>query len=101
MPFEWNEIQSNWLYELLVSYSKEEIVKAFNKVEKSFGSEFFDKYPWIRGEYIATLIVDLSKIFEETEKGHCKLPRNEEIMQKIKKIIYIRRVFLSDWLHTI
>lgn len=85
MPFEWNEIQSNWLYELPVSYSEDEIVKAFNKVEKSFGSEFFDKYTGIRGKYIVSLIVDLGKILEETEKGHCKLPQNGEIMQKIKR----------------
>ena len=85
MSFDWNEIQSNWLYELPISYSKEEIIKAFNKVEKKFGSEFFNKYAWIRGNYIVSLVVDLSKILEETEKGRCKLPRNAEIMQKIKR----------------
>ena len=85
MPFEWNEIQSDWLYKLPVSYSEDEIVKAFNKVEKRFGSEFFDKYVGIRGKYIVTLIVDLSKILKETENGHCTLPPNGEIAQKIKR----------------
>ena len=32
-----------------------------------------------------TLIADLSKILEKAEKGRCKLPRNAEIVQKIKK----------------
>jgi hypothetical protein len=85
MPFQWNEIQRNWLYDLPTSYSKEEIVKAFNQVEARFGSEFFDKYDWIRGNYIVTLIVDLAKILEETEKGHCELPYNGEIVQKIRR----------------
>ena len=85
MPFEWNEIQSDWLYELPVSYSQEEIVKAFNKVEKRFGSEFFDKHTGIRGTYIVTLIVDLNKILEKIEKGCCKLPQNGEIIRKIKR----------------
>lgn len=85
MSFDWNEIQTNWLYDLPISYSKEEIVKAFNKVEKRFGSEFFDKYAWIRGNYVVTLIVDLSKILEETKKGNCRLPQNGEIVQKIKR----------------
>lgn len=85
MPFEWNEIQTNWLYNLPISYSEEDVIKAFNKVERRFGSEFFDKYTWIRGNYIVTLIVDLSKILEETEWGQCKLPANGEIVQKIRR----------------
>ena len=85
MPFEWNEIQTNWLYNLPISYSKEEIIEAFNKVERRFGSEFFDKYAWMRGNYVVTLIVDLSKILEETEKGNCRLPQNGEIVQKIRR----------------
>jgi hypothetical protein len=46
-----------------------ETVKAFNRVEKIFGSNFFAEYNWLRGDYIVTLIVDLNKILEETEKG--------------------------------
>jgi len=92
VPFEWSEIQSNWLYELPVSYSKEEIVKAFNKVEKRFGSEFFDKYTWIRGNYIVTLIVDLSKILDEIQKGRCNLPEYGEVIRRIKR----NNVHLAD-----
>lgn len=84
MPFEWDEIQKDWLYGIPVSYPKKEIVKAFNRVESRFGSQFFDTYKWIRGNYIVTLIVDLSKVLEETEKGLCRLPEKGEIVQKIK-----------------
>ncbi|MCP8323120.1 MAG: hypothetical protein L6N96_02945 [Candidatus Methylarchaceae archaeon HK02M2] len=72
MPFDWREIQSNWLFGLPINYSQEEIVEAFNQVEKRFSTEFFDNYPWIRGPYIVTLIVDLSKILEDVERGYCK-----------------------------
>jgi len=85
MSFEWDEIQSKWLYDLPISYSKKEIVEAFNKVERKFGPELFDKYAWIRGNYIVTLIVDLARILEETKKGKCRLPQNGEIVQKIKR----------------
>jgi hypothetical protein len=85
MPFTWDEIQNSWLYRIPVPYSREEIVKAFNNVERRFGSDFFDKYSWIRGTYITTLVVDLSTISEEVEKGKCKLPANGEIMQKIRR----------------
>jgi regulator of replication initiation timing len=85
MSFVWDEIQNGWLYQIPVPFSREEIIKAFNHVEKTFGSDFFDKYSWIRGTYITTLIVNLSTVFEEVEKGKCKLPANGEIMRKIRR----------------
>jgi len=39
MTFDWNKIQTDWLFNLPAPYTKEEIVKAFNKVERRFGSE--------------------------------------------------------------
>jgi len=47
MPFDWNEIQSDWLYGLPVA--RAEIVKAFNQVEKRFGylRELEEKVPRI------------------------------------------------------
>ena len=85
MPFEWNEIQGNWLYGISVPFSREEITEAFNRVEKIFGSELFEKYQGIRGNYVVTLVVDLGKIIEEIEKGNCRLRLNGEIVQKIKR----------------
>jgi len=85
MPISWSEIQSKWLYKLSISQSQNEIVEAFNRVEKRFGSSFFDDYNWLRGTYIVTLISDLDKILEETEKGSCKLPENGEVIKRIKE----------------
>jgi len=53
MPFDWNEIQSDWLYGL--SFARAEIVKAFKQVEKRFGylRELEEKVPRIGGAQIS------------------------------------------------
>ncbi len=96
MPFDWKEICKNWAYGLSIPYTPAETVKAFNRVEKIFGSNFFAEYNWLRGDYIVTLIVDLNKILEETEKGNSKLPPNGEIVQKIKKMTSIPQALSFD-----
>lgn len=84
MPFEWEEIQSKWLFNLPSPFPQDEIVKAFNSVEQEFGSTFFDSYNWLRGTYIVTLVSDLDKIIEEVKKGNCKLPEKGEVINQIK-----------------
>ncbi len=84
MPFDWDEIQREWLYGLPVTCSQETIIKAFKKVEERFGETFFRNYRWIRGTYIITLILDLSRILEEVERGHCELPQYGEVIRNIK-----------------
>lgn len=92
MPFEWDNVKRNWLFEQPISYSSEKIVEAFNRVEKRFGSKFFDDYEWIRGTYIVTLILDLSTILEEIEREHCILPQDGEIIRKIER----NKIYLAD-----
>ena len=64
MPFTWEEIQKNWLYSLPVKYSSEKVIEAFNVVEEWFGTNFFTNYKGPRGQYITTLIIDLSKLLD-------------------------------------
>ena len=92
MPFKWKDIQKNWLYELPVSYSKDEVVRSFNKVEKRFGKEFFEQYDGIRGTYFVTLIVDLNKLLEEEKKGNFRMPYQGEIIKNIEN----NKIILSD-----
>ena len=92
MPFKWEDIQKNWLYELPVSYSKKEVVRSFNKVEKRFGKALFEKYDWIRGTYIVSLIIDLNKLLEMEEKGNFRIPYKGEIINDIKN----NKIILSE-----
>ena len=84
MLFQWNEIRDEWLCGVLVPYSHNEIVQAFNKVEKTFGSELSDKYDWIRGQYFVTLVLDMNEVLEGVKKGWAKLPDNGEIIKNIR-----------------
>lgn len=85
MPFNWKEVQSNWLYGFPISVAQQKIVEAFNTVENRFGLGLFDNYRWFRGTYATTLILDLAKILEENEKGNCELPENGEVVKRIKE----------------
>ncbi len=85
MPFDWNQIQSKWLYGLPIEATRQELVDAFNQVEKRFGPSFFSDYNWLRGTYIANLVLDLGKIIKGIENGNCKLPENGEVVRNIKE----------------
>ena len=84
MPFDWDEIQSKWLFNSPSPFRQEEVVKAFNYVEQEFGSTFFDGYKWLRGIYVLTLILDLNKVIEEVKKGNCRLPEKGEVVNLVK-----------------
>jgi len=84
MPFEWNQINSNWLLNLPNQYSKSELIHAFNLIEQELGIAFFESYDYFRGQYVVKLIMDLSKIFKEQKNMKMFLPLNGEIYRNIK-----------------
>lgn len=84
MPFEWKEIENNWLYSLPISHPKETMVDSFNAVEEWFGAEFFNNYRGTRGQYFIALIMDLSELVEKIGSGNFIIPNNGEIMRNIK-----------------
>ena len=52
MPFEWNQINSNWLLKLPNQYSKRELIEAFNLFEQELGKDFFESYDYFRGQCV-------------------------------------------------
>lgn len=96
MPFDWTEIESKWLFKACPLAPKEDIIVSFNKVRNRFGEEFFNNYNFYRGQYVIALILDLAKIIDETEKGNCILPKNGEIIQRIKENkVYVTRLIIQ------
>lgn len=84
MPFEWKEIDNNWLYSLPIRHPKEIIIDAFNSVEDWLGTNFFSNYEGPRGQYITTLILDLYELIEKRKKGCFILPYKGEIIHTLK-----------------
>jgi hypothetical protein len=81
MPFEWENIQNEWLLRQAISYEPEEILEAFNTVERICGAEWFvSKFRGARGPFVCISIVDLGKTLKEIEK----IPNAGKILQKIK-----------------
>jgi len=82
MPFQWENIHSEWLLKQSIAYEPEEILEAFNIVERIFGADWFvSKFRGSRGPAVAIPIVDLGKTLKEIEK----MPYAEKILQKMKK----------------
>ena len=85
MSIEWNEIHTKWLLELPCQYEKNDLMHAFNVVEKKYGKDFFQLYNSFRGQYFAKLVFDLSTILNKEEKGKTILPRDGEINNTIER----------------
>lgn len=84
MSITWEKIEQDWLQGLPVPYSHDQVLKAFEVVERRFGTRFFADYKGVRGTYIVTLVADLCTILEEADKGSFKLPSKGEIVRNIE-----------------
>lgn len=81
MPYQWNDILQDWLLNQNLDYDPEEIVDAFNQVEKTMGSDWIGlTFGTFRGVWAAIPIIELGKMLREVEK----IPDGSKLIKKIK-----------------
>jgi len=81
MPYQWNNILQEWLLNQNLDYDPEEIVDAFNQVDKSMGPNWIGlTFGTFRGAITAIPIIELGKMLREVEKT----PDGSKLIKKIK-----------------
>lgn len=82
MPVDWDHIHKEWLLGYSIEYEPNEIVEAFNLIERHFGETWLNsKFQYHRGLAVVIPLVDLGKILKEIEKT----PSSKRIIQKLKE----------------
>lgn len=82
MPYLWNNIVKDWLLNQSLDYEPEEIVDAFNQVEKTMGPSWIGlTFGTTRGIWNAISIIELGKMLVEVEKT----PNGSKLINKIRE----------------
>ena len=93
MPYQWNNLVQEWLLNQNLDYEPEEIVDAFNQVEKTMGSSWIGlTFGTTRGIWNAISIIELGKMLVDVEKT----PNGSKLINKIKEnsLIVFSKVLL-------
>jgi hypothetical protein len=82
VPYQWNNLVQEWLLNQNLDYEPEEIVDAFNQVEKTMGSSWIGlTFGTTRGIWNAISIIELGKMLVDVEKT----PNGSKLINKIKE----------------
>jgi len=80
MPFQWKDILQNWMLGQPPDYKIEDVVNAFNDVERIMGSKWLDRvFGQSRGTMEAIQIIELGRTLREIEK----IPAGSSLISKI------------------
>lgn len=71
MPFQWKDILQDWLLGESLDYEIDDIINAFNDVERIMGSEWLAHlFGQSRGTMVAIEVIELGRTLREIEKIH-------------------------------